>query len=99
MENKTKILFLGDRSVGKTSFLITYITNRFPEDFVPSTDENFEGNINFNGKELSLGFWDFGSRGDDPEGDRPLHYPGTECFVINNLMTFFHNRYRIFRTN
>lgn len=38
-----KCVVLGDDSVGKTSLLVNYATNRFPTTHVPSVFDNYAG--------------------------------------------------------
>lgn len=40
-----KCVVLGDDSVGKTSLLVNYATNRFPTTHVPSVFDNYAGKL------------------------------------------------------
>jgi GTPase SAR1 family protein len=45
-----KLVCVGDRSVGKTSLILTYGTKKFPENQPPTVLEGYQGVINHGGK-------------------------------------------------
>mmetsp|Transcript_69972 Transcript_69972/g.216342 ORF Transcript_69972/g.216342 Transcript_69972/m.216342 type:complete len:197 (-) Transcript_69972:241-831(-) len=80
MEN-CKCVIVGEDSVGKTSILISYTTNRFPEENVPTVFDNYSMNVMVDSKAITLGLWD--TAGSDDQGRlRPLCYPQTDVFLI-----------------
>lgn len=81
MDAIKRIVLLGDKSVGKTCFLLSYITNIFPEDYQPTVCDYFNKSMTLDAKKVDLGFWDteFGYSFDDL---RPIVYPNTDCFII-----------------
>jgi len=44
-ENKLKCVFLGDGAVGKTSLVVSYSTNGYPTEYVPTAFDNYSGRV------------------------------------------------------
>lgn len=42
---KIKCVLLGDSAVGKTSLIVSYTTNGYPADYVPTAFDNYSGVI------------------------------------------------------
>lgn len=52
-----KLVLVGDGSVGKTSMLISYTTDKFPDDYVPTIFDNYLATIKFQDHLVKLWLW------------------------------------------
>ncbi|WFD23986.1 RHO4 protein [Malassezia equina] len=76
-----KLVVVGDGGCGKTSLLIVYSQNRFPEEYVPTVFENYVPVIEFRGQLVELALWDTAGQ-EEYDRLRPLSYPETDVILI-----------------
>jgi GTPase SAR1 family protein len=51
-KDRVKVVVVGDGKVGKTCLICSYGENRFPNDYIPTVYDTYEGPCEYEGKEV-----------------------------------------------
>jgi len=78
---RVKLVVVGDGAVGKTSLLISYATNNFPTEYVPTVFENYTARKKRGDETILLHLWDTAGQ-EEYDRLRPLSYPGADVVLL-----------------
>ncbi|XP_071765088.1 rho-related GTP-binding protein RhoU [Centroberyx gerrardi] len=90
-ERKVNCVLVGDGAVGKTSLIVSYTTNGYPTEYVPTAFDNFAAMVVVDGKPVRLQLCDMagqkwgledGSINDELDRIRPLCYKNADVFLL-----------------
>jgi small GTP-binding protein len=80
-----KCVIVGEPSTGKSCMLISYVENRFPDDYLPATPQKYNKEVRVNDKPVDVSLWE--AHSDEKYDDlRPAYYTDADivltCYSI-----------------
>ncbi|XP_015518559.1 ras-related C3 botulinum toxin substrate 1 [Neodiprion pinetum] len=81
LDRRIKVVLVGDGAVGKTSLVVSYSTNGFPGEYVPTAFDNYNVVVNVDGQPVNVQLCDTAGQ-DDFDPLRSLCYPETDVFLV-----------------
>uniref|UniRef100_A0A0N5AW45 Rho-related GTP-binding protein RhoU n=1 Tax=Syphacia muris TaxID=451379 RepID=A0A0N5AW45_9BILA len=76
-----KCVLVGDAAVGKTSLIVSYTTNGYPHDYVPTAFDNYSVLVRVDNQPIRLQLCDTAGQAEF-DSLRPFSYPDTDVFLL-----------------
>uniref|UniRef100_A0A0M3I5B4 Rho-related GTP-binding protein RhoU n=1 Tax=Ascaris lumbricoides TaxID=6252 RepID=A0A0M3I5B4_ASCLU len=76
-----KCVLVGDAAVGKTSLIVSYTTNGYPHDYVPTAFDNYSVVVRVDNQPIRLQLCDTAGQAEF-DSLRPFSYPDTDVFLL-----------------
>lgn len=76
-----KCVLVGDAAVGKTSLIVSYTTNGYPQDYVPTAFDNYSVLVRVDNQPIRLQLCDTAGQAEF-DSLRPFSYPDTDVFLL-----------------
>ncbi|KAK8124786.1 Cell division control protein 42-like protein [Apiospora kogelbergensis] len=83
-----KCVVVGDGAVGKTCLLISYTTNKFPSEYVPTVFDNYAVTVMIGDEPYTLGLFDTAGQEDYDRLRPPLTDVFLVCFSVTSPASF-----------
>ncbi|XP_077103024.1 rho-related GTP-binding protein RhoU isoform X1 [Siphateles boraxobius] len=80
-ERRVKCVLVGDGAVGKTSLIVSYTTNGYPTEHIPTAFDNFTARVVVDGRQVQLQLCDMAGQ-DEFDRLRPLCYRDADVFLL-----------------
>ncbi|KAM3877152.1 ras homolog family member Ua [Diretmus argenteus] len=80
-DRRVKCVLVGDGAVGKTSLVVSYTTNGYPTEYVPTAFDNFSAVVSVDGQPVKLQLCDTAGQ-DEFDKLRPLCYTNADVFLL-----------------
>ncbi|XP_068608120.1 ras homolog family member Ua [Brachionichthys hirsutus] len=80
-EQRVKCVLVGDGAVGKTSLVVSYTTNGYPTEYVPTAFDNFSAVVSVDSQPVKLQLCDTAGQ-DEFDKLRPLCYTSADVFLL-----------------